>query len=253
MVPLGVTTSPATSTAIPAPTCQEVSPKFLPSQCRSLPHPCPTHLPPWFYHLLLLSFQTRVGGSCCLLFAYLWVPSPSSIHFFFFFWPHLEACGILVPHWGVEPRSLAVKTWSPNHWALREVIFFIFRFFFFLEAVHFLNYSKHDVSFSILIPLWKNLSFLSCCHSSAVFLYVLDDSVWGGKVALFWLWSLPWNLRSFPSLISLIFVETWPKSALWLWPRISPALPFPPEHTLLSRFLMSYHLNNLLTNLPLAY
>ena len=85
MVPLGVTTSPATSTAIPALTCQEVSPKFLPSQCRSLPHPCPTHLPPWFYHLLLLSFQTRVGGSCCLLFAYLWVPSPSSIHFFFFF------------------------------------------------------------------------------------------------------------------------------------------------------------------------
>ena len=41
MVPLGVTTSPATYTAIPAPTCQEVSPKFLPSQCRNLPHPGP--------------------------------------------------------------------------------------------------------------------------------------------------------------------------------------------------------------------
>ena len=87
-VPLGVTTSPATSTAIPAPTYQEVSPKFLPAQCRNLPHPGPTHLPPQFYHLLLLSFQTRVEGSCCFLFPYGCIPSPSSVHFFFFFFCH---------------------------------------------------------------------------------------------------------------------------------------------------------------------
>ena len=176
-------------------------------------------------------------------------PSPSSVHFFFF-WPHLAPCGILVPQWGVEPRSLAMKTRSPNHWALGEVLFFLFLGFFFFGSG-----SLFELFWTrcILFHIDSTMSFLSCCQSSAVFLYVLDDSVWGGKVALYWLWSLPWNLSSFPSLISLIFVETWPKSALWLWPRISPALPFPPERTLLSRFLMSYHLNNLLTNLPLAY
>ena len=33
-----------------------------------------------------------------------------------FFWPHHVACGILVPQPGIEPGSLAVKAWSPNHW-----------------------------------------------------------------------------------------------------------------------------------------
>lgn len=130
-VPLGVT-SPATSTAIPAPTYQEV-PKVLACTVQESPHPCPTHLPPQFYHLLLLSFQTRVGGSCCFLFPYLCVPHLP----LFTFWPHLAACGILAPQQGVETRSLAVKTRSPNHWVLGKSFFILsfFFFFFFLEAV----------------------------------------------------------------------------------------------------------------------
>ena len=38
----------------------------------------------------------------------------------FFFWPHLVACGILVPPPGIEPAPSAVKAWSPNHWTARE-------------------------------------------------------------------------------------------------------------------------------------
>ena len=30
---------------------------------------------------------------------------------------------ILVPQAGMEPRSLAVEAWSPNHWAARELCF----------------------------------------------------------------------------------------------------------------------------------
>ena len=30
------------------------------------------------------------------------------------------ACGILVPQPGIEPRPLAVKVKSPNHWTARE-------------------------------------------------------------------------------------------------------------------------------------
>ena len=36
------------------------------------------------------------------------------------FWPCLTACGILVPWPGIEPRPLAVKSLSPNHWNARE-------------------------------------------------------------------------------------------------------------------------------------
>ena len=37
-----------------------------------------------------------------------------------FFWPCLAACRILVLWSGIEPRPLAVKLWSPNHWIARE-------------------------------------------------------------------------------------------------------------------------------------
>ena len=40
--------------------------------------------------------------------------------FFFFFWLHCVACGILVPRPGVEPMPSAVKSLSPNHWTSRE-------------------------------------------------------------------------------------------------------------------------------------
>ena len=44
--------------------------------------------------------------------------------FFFFFWPHLVACGILVPQSGIEPALPAVELWSLNHWTAREVLEF---------------------------------------------------------------------------------------------------------------------------------
>ena len=35
-------------------------------------------------------------------------------------WLHYEACGILVPQSGIEPRHLAMRAQSPDHWATRE-------------------------------------------------------------------------------------------------------------------------------------
>ena len=40
---------------------------------------------------------------------------------YYFFWPHLTACGILVPRPGIEPGAMAVKAPNPNHWTTREV------------------------------------------------------------------------------------------------------------------------------------
>ena len=39
-----------------------------------------------------------------------------------FFLPCHMASGILVPPPGIEPRRLAVKLWSPNHWTGRDRI-----------------------------------------------------------------------------------------------------------------------------------
>ena len=46
--------------------------------------------------------------------------------FFFFFWLCVMACRILVPRPGIEPRSTAVKTPSPNHQTTREREFPVF-------------------------------------------------------------------------------------------------------------------------------
>ena len=35
-------------------------------------------------------------------------------------WLHLEACGILVPQSRIEPRHLAMRAQSPDHWTTRE-------------------------------------------------------------------------------------------------------------------------------------
>ena len=39
-------------------------------------------------------------------------------------WGFLAACGILVPHPGIEPMTPAVKVQSLNHWTAREVLYF---------------------------------------------------------------------------------------------------------------------------------
>ena len=42
--------------------------------------------------------------------------------FLFFFLPHHVACGILAPQPGTEPRPLAVRAQSINHWSAREYL-----------------------------------------------------------------------------------------------------------------------------------
>ena len=39
---------------------------------------------------------------------------------YLFIWLHCVACGILVPQPGIEPRAMAVKALTPNHWTTRE-------------------------------------------------------------------------------------------------------------------------------------
>ena len=47
-------------------------------------------------------------------------PTPIFFLFFYFFWPCLAVCGILVPQPGIEPGPTAMKALSPNHWTARE-------------------------------------------------------------------------------------------------------------------------------------
>ena len=49
------------------------------------------------------------------------VMQPSAIFFLsFFFWPSCGACGSLVPWPDIEPKPLAVKAQTANHWTARE-------------------------------------------------------------------------------------------------------------------------------------
>ena len=41
--------------------------------------------------------------------------------YLFIYWPHLVACGILVPWPRIEPVPPALEVWSLNHWTAREV------------------------------------------------------------------------------------------------------------------------------------
>ena len=58
---------------------------------------------------------TKFTGFICLLLDIFFSP------FFFLFWLLCEACGIFVPWPGIEPRTMAVKVPSPNHWTAREL------------------------------------------------------------------------------------------------------------------------------------
>ena len=46
----------------------------------------------------------------------------TNLIFFFFFWPHLVSCRILVSQSGIETRPLVVKAQSPNHGATRKFL-----------------------------------------------------------------------------------------------------------------------------------
>ena len=45
----------------------------------------------------------------------------ASLGSFSFFWPCHEACGILVPRSGIQPRLPALEAWSLNDGTAREV------------------------------------------------------------------------------------------------------------------------------------
>ena len=61
---------------------------------------------------------TRGGG----------IKSPSLRTFLYYFWPCHVACRILFPPSGTEPRPLAVRAQSPNHWTAREFPHNIYKF-----------------------------------------------------------------------------------------------------------------------------
>ena len=72
--------------------------------------------------LLIYSSRPRLPAMCY----YLGSPEGSKRVFFFFifffiFCPHHLACGISVPHPGVEPVPPAGKVQHLNHWTTREV------------------------------------------------------------------------------------------------------------------------------------
>ena len=50
-----------------------------------------------------------------------------SFYLFINFWPYHIAYAILVPQSETEPRHIAVKAWSPNHWTIREFPHLYFR------------------------------------------------------------------------------------------------------------------------------
>ena len=98
----------------------------------------------------------------------------------FFFLYHV-ACGILVPQPGIEPRPLAVKEQSPNHWTTREVLFF--KIFFSMKYMVNLqcctnlwctaklwSYTHIDILFYILFhyDLTQNTEYSSLCYTVGI-------------------------------------------------------------------------------------
>ena len=81
--------------------------------------------------------------------------------FLFCFGLHHLACGILVPWPGTEPRPLAVRTWSPNHWTAREFPILP------LLLIYFLWF--HQILFERRDPRLDSLTLAPYCKVSAPF------------------------------------------------------------------------------------
>ena len=74
------------------------------------------HLAPLVTRVTVEPWRPEASGGACKGL------SLSLLFFFFFtFWPHRAACGILVPRPGIEPAPSAVEVQSPNHWTARKV------------------------------------------------------------------------------------------------------------------------------------
>ena len=86
------------------------------------------------------------------------------VFFFFSFWPHYLACGILVPWPGIEPSPPAVVARSLNHWTIRKSLHGLF-----------LGVGKIMIKSSEFT--WSDNPLVLCCWS------------WAQKPVC-----LPWNL-----------------------------------------------------------
>ena len=128
---LTMASSPATwNSAWPTLASSSFSPKYLPLKLLTSANGAPsTQLPGsetqvsyWnsssVYPQVLL-IQTPISLNSTYL-SYTISILTNALLFFFFFWKYCLACEILVPRPGIEPRPLAVRLWSPNHWTARE-------------------------------------------------------------------------------------------------------------------------------------
>lgn len=81
------------------------------------------HRPPVTVWSWTNNLSSCIFSVCTYKMGIMKVPTTDSWEIFFLtflFWTHHEACGILVPQPGVEPRPPAVKSLSPNPWTARE-------------------------------------------------------------------------------------------------------------------------------------
>ena len=79
--------------------------------------PGPRVSPSWIQSLSAAAFTLCI----CVQSLVQWPWAP-----FVLFWPHPEACRILVPQPGMEPMPPAVDALSLNHWTIREVLSLFF-------------------------------------------------------------------------------------------------------------------------------
>ena len=89
---------------------------------------------------------------------------------FFFFSSLHETCGVLVPRSGTEPRPLAMKVLSPNHWTTRKFLLSaslpLARFL----SLSKLGWGKRKVR-SLVIWIWFEFHFLAIFDLKFVYKY----------------------------------------------------------------------------------
>ena len=127
------------------------------------------------------------------------------VYFYFFFWPHRVACGILVPQPGIEPMPPAVEGQGPNHWTAREVpqafIFAAYLLKTFEAYIHFLFKCRCTYKMSIFNAQIQHLPIFWLKFQGS-------DNVWSGSLKFEY--SL-WKIRC------IWFMEKWNQNAYGLW------------------------------------
>ena len=123
---------------------------------------------------LLRNCQTVFHSDCITLYSPQQQCVSSSFphppqHLFSFFWPHSQACRILVSQQVVKIAPPAVQSWSLNHWTAREVLFYCDHFSGYPAVspysfgLHFLRANKQNI-FSCVCCCLVAKSCLTLCH-----------------------------------------------------------------------------------------